>query len=142
MDNLARKITVIPGNLELVRRQTRPQKLRVAAYCRVSTDDEEQLTSYENQIAAYTQKISENPDWTLAGIFPDEGLTGTSTKKREQFNKMMALCKRGKIDLILTKIHLPLCPEHPGLPRLCAQAQVDGRRRLLRAGEHQHAEYE
>ncbi len=103
MDNLARKITVIPGNPELVRQQTRPQKLRVAAYCRVSTDDEEQLTSYENQIAAYTQKISENPGWILAGIFPDEGLTGTSTKKREQFNKMMALCKRGKIDLILTK---------------------------------------
>ena len=76
---------------------------RVAAYCRVSTDSEEQITSYEAQKAYYTQKIEENPDWELAGIFADKGLSGTSMKKRENFNKMIAACKRGKIDTILTK---------------------------------------
>ena len=59
----------------------------MAAYCRVSTDSEEQITSYEAQKAYYTQKIEENPDWELAGIFADKGLSGTSMKKRENFNK-------------------------------------------------------
>ena len=77
--------------------------LRVAAYCRVSTDDEEQITSYKNQIAHYTDRINSNPGWTLAGIFADEGITGTSTRKRTEFNKLIALCKRGKVDIILTK---------------------------------------
>lgn len=72
-------------------------------YCRVSTDSEEQITSYEAQKAYYTQKIEENPDWELAGIFADKGLSGTSMKKRENFNKMIAACKKGKIDTILTK---------------------------------------
>lgn len=72
-------------------------------YCRVSTDDKEQLTSYQNQITYYTEKINSNPDWTLAGIFADEGITGTSTKKRKEFNKLITLCKQGKVDIILTK---------------------------------------
>jgi DNA invertase Pin-like site-specific DNA recombinase len=75
----------------------------VAAYCRVSTDSEEQLNSYTAQKAYYTQKIEENPDWEMAGVFADEGLSGTSMKKRTEFNKMIAACKRGRIDLILTK---------------------------------------
>ncbi len=77
--------------------------LRAAAYCRVSTDKEEQLNSYEAQKAYYTQRIAENPNWELAGIFADEGLSGTSLKKRKEFNRMIAACKRGRIDLILTK---------------------------------------
>ncbi len=77
--------------------------LRAAAYCRVSTDTEEQLNSYEAQKAYYTQKIAENPNWELAGIFADEGISGTSLKKRKEFNRMIAACKRGRIDLILTK---------------------------------------
>ncbi len=77
--------------------------LRAAAYCRVSTDKEEQLNSYEAQKAYYTQRIAENPNWVMAGIFADEGLSGTSLKKRKEFNRMIAACKRGRIDLILTK---------------------------------------
>ena len=79
------------------------RRQRVAAYCRVSTDSEEQLTSYTAQKAYYTQKIDENPDWEMAGIYADKGITGTSMKKRVEFKKMIAACKRGKIDLILTK---------------------------------------
>ena len=79
------------------------QRQRVAAYCRVSTDSEEQLTSYTAQKAYYTQKIDENPDWEMAGIYADKGITGTSMKKRVEFKKMIAACKRGRIDLILTK---------------------------------------
>lgn len=92
----ATKTTAAPGRAS-GRRQ------RVAAYCRVSTDSEEQLTSYTAQKAYYTQKIGENPDWELAGIFADRGITGTSLKKRTEFNKMIAACKRGRIDMILTK---------------------------------------
>lgn len=72
----------------------------MAAYCRVSTDSKEQLTSYEAQ---KEYKIQNNPDWELAGIFADKGLSGTSMKKRTEFNKMIAACKRGRIDLILAK---------------------------------------
>ena len=76
---------------------------RVAAYCRVSTDTEEQLNSYEAQKAYYTQLIQDNPEWELAGVFADEGISATSTKKRTEFNRMIAACKRGRIDMILTK---------------------------------------
>ncbi len=68
-------------------------KLRIAAYCRVSTDDEEQLTSYEAQRTTYTDKIMSNPDWTMAGIFADEGITGTSARKRPGFFRMIRQCK-------------------------------------------------
>lgn len=78
-------------------------KMRVAAYCRVSTDSEEQLNSYEAQKTYYTQKIQDSPDWEMAGIYADEGISGTSLKKRTQFNKMITACKRGHIDLIITK---------------------------------------
>ena len=104
MSNLARVIHTRPANPALARSpQVSEQKLRVAAYARVSTDAEEQLTSYHAQIAYYTQKIQSNPNWTLSGIFADEGLSGTSIKKRDEFNKLIALCKRGKVDLILVK---------------------------------------
>ena len=77
--------------------------LQVAAYCRVSTNDEEQKTSYEAQIEYYTDKINKNPEWKLAGIFADEGISGTQAKKRPEFLKMIRLCRQGKIDIILTK---------------------------------------
>ena len=80
-----------------------PERLRVAAYCRVSTDSEEQLNSYEAQKSYYTQKIEESPDWEMAGIYADEGISGTSMKKRTEFKKMITACKRGRIDLIITK---------------------------------------
>ena len=77
--------------------------LRVAASCRVSTDDEEQKTSYEAQIGYYTEKINQNPEWQMAGIFADEGISGTQAKKRPEFLKMIRLCRQRKIDIILTK---------------------------------------
>lgn len=103
MDNLARQVIEIPARPQLLRNETQPRHLRVAAYCRVSTDEDEQLTSYKAQMENYTEKINANPDWKMAGIFADEGLSGTSTKKRGEFLKLMELCKKGKIDLILTK---------------------------------------
>ena len=99
-----RRIHVIPATKPVsAPGRASGSKQRVAAYCRVSTDSEEQLTSYTAQKAYYTQKIGENPDWEMAGIFADKGKTGTSMKKRVEFKKMIAACKRGKIDLILTK---------------------------------------
>lgn len=102
---LSRNITVIParkrvGNTAAVGQ--RP-KLKVAAYCRVSTDSEEQASSYEVQVAHYTQFIQKNPEWELAGIYADDGITGTNTKKREEFNRMIQDCMDGNIDMIITK---------------------------------------
>ena len=79
------------------------RQLRVAAYCRVSTKQEEQLNSYGVQTRYYTEKINAEPKWTLVGIFADKGITGTSVKKRDEFNKMIRLCKHGKVDMIITK---------------------------------------
>lgn len=90
-------------------------KMRVAAYCRVSTDSEEQLNSYEAQKTYYTQKIQDNPDWEMAGIYADEGISGTSLKKRAEFNKMITACKRGPHRLHHHEVPLPLCPKHGGL---------------------------
>jgi site-specific DNA recombinase len=78
-------------------------KLRVAAYCRVSTDSEEQASSYEAQIEHYTAYINGHPDWTLAGIYADDGISGTNTKKREEFNRMIDECMAGNIDMVITK---------------------------------------
>jgi len=78
-------------------------KKRVCAYVRVSTDNEEQKTSYIAQTDEYTERIQNNPEWTFCGIYADEGISGTSTKHRKQFNNMMDAAKRGEIDLIMTK---------------------------------------
>ena len=75
----------------------------MAAYCRVSTDQEEQLLSYENQVNYYTNYIQENQAYSFAGIYADEGISATNTKKRDQFKRMIADCRDGKIDLIITK---------------------------------------
>lgn len=78
-------------------------KLRVAAYCRVSTDSEEQSSSYDVQIEHYTEFIKKNNEWAFAGIFADDGISGTNTKKREEFNRMIEECMAGNIDMIITK---------------------------------------
>ena len=101
MSDLRRTVTVIPAKPQIS--QAAKRQLRVAAYCRVSTDMEEQQSSYEAQCTYYTEKIMTNPDWTMAGIYADEGITGTSTKNREDFKRMIRHCKQKKIDLILTK---------------------------------------
>lgn len=101
---LERRVRIIPATKPAVGKTPRRNgKQRVAAYCRVSTNSEEQLNSYVAQKAYYTQKIEANPDWELAGIFADEGISGTSMKKRTEFNRIVAACKRGRIDIILTK---------------------------------------
>lgn len=78
-------------------------KLSVAAYCRVSSNSEDQLNSYRAQVGYYTRLISENPDWQLADIYADEGITGTSMEMRDEFNRMIADCRAGSIDRILVK---------------------------------------
>ena len=98
-----RRITVIPPNPQLTERDIHKKHLRVAPYCRVSTDSEEQLNSYNAQIAYYTEKIAATPEWTMVRLYADEGITGTSMKRRKEFLKMLRDCDRGKIDLIITK---------------------------------------
>ena len=96
-------VTVIPANPMLANTRKRKSKLRVAAYCRVSTEEEEQQNSFEVQVDYYTEKITHHDGWQLAGIFADDGISGVRTKKRDQFNEMIELCRKKKIDLILTK---------------------------------------
>lgn len=99
------KVMVIPARRQIgntIKSSEKP-KLRVAAYCRVSTDSDEQATSYDAQIEHYTEYISKNPEWQLAGIFADDGISGTNTKKRTEFNRMIDECMAGNIDMIITK---------------------------------------
>ncbi len=102
---LAQNITVIPARRTIGTQKVKEdtQKTRVAAYCRVSTEYEEQESSYEMQVQHYTSYIQGNPDWEFAGVYADDGISGTNTAKREAFNRMIDDCKAGKIDMILTK---------------------------------------
>ncbi len=102
---LAQNITVIPARRTIGTQKAKEdtQKTRVAAYCRVSTEYEEQESSYEMQVQHYTSYIQGNPDWEFAGVYADDGISGTNTAKREAFNRMIDDCKTGKIDMILTK---------------------------------------
>lgn len=99
---MKREVIELPAK-DPVEKQNGHRKLRVAAYCRVSTSLEAQQNSYEAQKEYYTNKILSNSDWILAGIFADKGVTGTSVEKRNGFQRMIRKCKQGKIDLILTK---------------------------------------
>lgn len=84
-------------------RKVQNNKKRVAAYCRVSTDNEDQANSFESQQRYFRQYIEREPEWELVEVFADEGITGTNTKKRKAFNRMIDAAKRGEIDLIITK---------------------------------------
>jgi DNA invertase Pin-like site-specific DNA recombinase len=99
------KVTIIPATIDpLTHMPTLSvSKRRVAAYARVSTDNDEQYTSYEAQVDYYTKYIKNNPDWEFVKVYTDEGITGTSTKHRDGFNEMVSDALGGKIDLILTK---------------------------------------
>lgn len=94
---MASNVTMIPP------KTVRPDILRVAAYCRVSSDSTDQLHSYAAQIREYTRQISGHEGWEMVDVYADEGLTGTKLDKREDFNRMMADCRKGKIDRILVK---------------------------------------
>ena len=99
----APNVTVIPAKVQTAENRDKYHQLRVAAYCRVSTEQEEQQNSFAVQVAYYTDLINKKKEWTLAGIFADEGISGTQTKKRTEFNRMIRMCKKKKIDLIITK---------------------------------------
>ena len=99
------RITVFPATLNRFTATpiAEKRKRRVAAYARVSTNSDEQKTSYEAQVSYYTDYISAKPDWRFVQVYADKGITGTSTKRRERFNDMIADALAGKIDLIITK---------------------------------------
>lgn len=99
------KVTIIEPAIKKIQTDEKltPQKLRVAAYARVSTEQDEQESSYEAQVDFYTRCIGNNPDWEFVKVFADRGITGTNTKNREEFNQMIELALNGGIDLILTK---------------------------------------
>ena len=103
--NRERKITIIEPvrqKIEITAAEI-PEKLRVAAYARVSTEQDEQQSSYEAQVDFYTRYIQSNPNWEFVAVFADEGITGTNTRKRDGFNLMIQKAMNGEIDLILTK---------------------------------------
>ena len=103
--NRERKITIIEPvrqKIEITATEI-PEKLRVAAYARVSTEQDEQQSSYEAQVDFYTRYIQSNPNWEFVAVFADEGITGTNTRKRDGFNLMIQKAMNGEIDLILTK---------------------------------------
>lgn len=95
-------VQVIPARkAEAVRKEKR--KLRVAAYCRVSTEQEEQLGSFANQVEYYTRLIEDEENWELAGIYADEGISGTGTRKRKGFQRLIEACDEGRVDFVITK---------------------------------------
>ena len=101
----AKNVTVIPATLNIHTKSPTTVNIRrkVAAYARVSTESEEQLTSYEAQVDYYTSFIKDNNDWEFVNVYTDEGISATNTKKRDGFNTMIADALTGKIDLIVTK---------------------------------------
>ena len=94
---MSKNVTIIPPS------ESRPAILRVAAYCRVSSDSSDQLHSYASQIRKYTEEIGQHEGWELVDIYAGEGLTGTRMEQREDFNRMMADCRKGRIDKVLVK---------------------------------------
>ena len=101
----AKNVTVIPATIsQRTRKSTEARtRRRVAGYARVSTDSDEQYTSYEAQVDYYTQYIQANPEWEFVRVYTDEGISGTNTKKRDGFNEMVADALAGRVDLIVTK---------------------------------------
>lgn len=99
------EVQVIKASSNRINRKTAKviERIRVAAYCRVSTDSEEQLTSYNSQVIHYKNLVESNPEWELVDIFADEGISGTQTDKRVEFQRMINEAMEGKIDLIITK---------------------------------------
>ena len=99
------KVTKVPATIDPKTRlpEMSRRKRRVAGYGRVSTDKDEQFTSYEAQIDYYTRFIQSNPDWEFVRVYSDEGISGLNTKKRDGFKEMLDDAFAGKIDLIITK---------------------------------------
>ena len=118
-----KKITIIePAEARAITAKT-----RVAAYCRVSTGMDDQLVSLETQKSHYENLIGSNPEWEYAGLYYDEGISGTSKEKRPALMRMVADCEAGKIDRIMTKF----CPQHDGLLGTGPEAPRPGDHDLL-----------
>lgn len=98
-------VTMIPARMTFgaKKKSEDAPKIRVVAYCRVSTESDEQATSYEAQIEHYTDYIEKHPGWELAGIYADDGISGTNTKKRDEFNRLIEDCMAGQVDMVITK---------------------------------------
>ena len=104
MPRAERIVGVIPATWNPADESVREiRKLRVAAYCRVSTELEQQQSSYDIQIEYYTRHIMQNPNWIFAGVFADDGRSATNTFRRDDFNQLMNQCMKGKVDMVITK---------------------------------------
>ena len=97
LNSTPRVITIAPST------PVRDRKLRVAAYARVSSSSEDQLNSFAAQNAHHTEIITANPEWEFVDVYADKGITGTSTEKRDDFQRLLADCRRGRVDKILVK---------------------------------------
>ena len=97
LNSTPRVITIAPST------PVRDSKLRVAAYARVSSRSEDQLNSFAAQNAHYTELITANPEWEFVDVYADKGITGTSAEKRDDFQRLLAGCRRGRVDKILVK---------------------------------------
>ena len=104
---MAANVTYIPP------KAAKPEALRVAAYCRVSSDSSDQLHSYATQIKAYTEQIGAHADWELVDVYADEGLTGTRMDKREDFQRLLADCRKGKASLGTPRTVSQPCGNYP-----------------------------
>lgn len=101
---MRKNVEIIPAKpINEIRGLEPTAKTRVCSYCRVSTDNIDQISSLDAQVSFYTNLISNNPEWDFVGIYADEGISGTNTKNRAEFNKMIDDCMAGKIDMIITK---------------------------------------
>ena len=104
MPRAERIVEIIPATWNPTDESSREiRKLRVAAYCRVSTELEQQQSSYDIQIEYYTRHIMQNPNWIFAGVFADDGRSATNTFRRDDFNQLMNQCMKGKVDMVITK---------------------------------------
>ena len=104
MPRAERIVEVIPATWNLTDESAGEiKKLRVAAYCRVSTELEQQQSSYDIQVEYYTRHIMQNPNWIFAGVFADDGRSATNTFRRDDFNQLMDQCLKGKVDMVITK---------------------------------------
>ena len=104
MPRTERIVEIIPATWDSADESAREiRKLRVAAYCRVSTELEQQQSSYDIQIEYYTRHIMQNPNWIFVGVFADDGRSATNTFRRDDFNQLMNLCMKGKVDMVITK---------------------------------------
>lgn len=106
--------------------RTRNHKLRVAAYCRVSTEQEEQQTSIENQITYYDDLIRSNPEWEYAGVFSDDGISGTRDENRPGFMEMIKQCKKRENRHDTGKVAIQIFPKYPAMHFVHTNAQGSG----------------